>query len=396
MDVPIPEFLETLLSGVFLVFVVHLLFRVVARRDFHTRVLPAALRVATPPAPPGPESPRRRPLPSEAGGAAIRADKPDPAAPDEDGWAGIGKWVALSGAIAFVYLAGIVAQAGAEWLYHADALIRLVGSEKSARRIAFFVPDKPGKSLFVQYLAFAGGRLLEAPPDIHAISPLVPPPAAVAPTTPASQPATTRAATPPARQPPTTRPGPQPSATALSRARILDRLLLEARGTDGPRTQPVPSDDVPVDDLQFGVAQQTYFRAKNRVLRESTYADEMTKRQNRLEFLQAAVACSLLGVAVSLVGLLLAACISLPKVLRHRAHPRQAKGSNDSLRAAPAGKQLRWRPLTGYLVAFLFLYGGSRFAWESEQSEFVRRAYGYFLSIHQDPPIATTRAAPTE
>lgn len=147
------------------------------------------------------------------------------------------------------------------------------------------------------------------------------------------------------------------------------------------------SDETTARDKLKNVAKNFYYNAKNAVYRNQTYYDELKKIQLRIDFSRAmvAVASFLMTIIILVAGfkILLNLVISIASSLDDRSVIyKQLYKFRKNLFATPV---LRWRRL---LIAGLLLcsiFGLALFAYSTEEGEFNKRTFGYYISLTVDP-----------
>ena len=161
-----------------------------------------------------------------------------------------------------------------------------------------------------------------------------------------------------------------------------------------PSAAPDPTPDR--HDLT-SVAKKFYYNAKNVAYQQDNYYDELKKIQLRVDFSRALVAvavCLLIVVfaAFAVKGVMTVAI----KLLARPAHPAGATPGDAARRARAtvwlqekreylfAAPKMQW----GRLCAACLILGSAlllaRFAYSSEEAEFDKRAYGYYLTLKTD------------
>jgi hypothetical protein len=137
----------------------------------------------------------------------------------------------------------------------------------------------------------------------------------------------------------------------------------------------------------MSVAKELYYNAKNRVYREQTYYDELKEIQLRIDFARSYLTISFLLIPIALLVAVISLFITKRVGQEATGKPREAQ------------KDRRLVFFRAAACTLLFLIGScllGKYAFVSEESEFDKRAYGYFYSIMNAPTDPQTPSSKIE
>jgi hypothetical protein len=131
-----------------------------------------------------------------------------------------------------------------------------------------------------------------------------------------------------------------------------------------------------IDQKQLmDVAKQLYYYAKNRVYKEATYYDDLKEIQLRIDFARSFLAISFFLIPITLG-------MALVKIILMRTNGRAKLGTDN----AEPNERKHWHtmllPTACIIVCLIVSCLLGTFAYISEETQFDRRAYGYFYSLN--------------